>query len=72
MELAPKSHTRVPRSVVTGVVVGWILIALKCSVLPPLFLRWQIPVHPGWVVVPTLLFGGLVTLLIATHDWQKD
>lgn len=72
MELAPKSHTQAPRSVVVGVVVGWILIAIKCVVLPGLFQRWQIPIHPGWVIVPTLVFAGLVTFLIATHDWRKD
>jgi hypothetical protein len=72
MELAPKSHNHAPRSVVVGVVVGWILITLKCAMLPAVFQRWQIPIHPGWVIVPTLIFAGLVTLLIAMHDWRKD
>ncbi len=72
MELAPKSHTRVPRSIVTGIVVGWILIALKCTLLPSLFDRWHVPIHPGWVIVPTLIFGAVVTVLAATHDWQSD
>ena len=72
MDLAPKSHNAVPRSVVTGVVVGWILIAVKCTLLPSLLERWQVPVHPGWVIVPTLIFGGLVTLLVAAHDWRRD
>ncbi|MBE2212325.1 MAG: hypothetical protein IAE82_00525 [Opitutaceae bacterium] len=72
MELAPKSHGHAPRSVVAGVVVGWILIALKCTLLPGVFQHWQVPVHPGWVIVPTLVFAGLVTVLIATHDWEKE
>lgn len=72
MELAPKSHGHAPRSIVVGVVVGWILISLKCVLLPSLFQRWQVPVHPGWVIVPTLVFAGLVTVLIAMHDWQRD
>lgn len=72
MEPAPRSNAHAPRSIVVGVVVGWILIALKCVVLPDLFQRWQIPIHPGWVIVPTLVFAGLVTLLIAMHDWRKD
>lgn len=72
MDLAPESDNQIPRSVIAGVVVGWILIALKCTALPSLFDRWEVPVHPGWVIVPTLIFGGLVTVLIAMHDWRKD
>lgn len=72
MELAPKSPNHAPRSVVVAVVVGWILIAIKCVVLPGLFQRWAIPIHPGWVIVPTLIFAGLVTVLIVLHDWRKD
>jgi len=72
MELAPDSHSRAPRSIIVAVVVGWVLIALKCTLLPGLFQRWQVPVHPGWVIVPTLIFAGLVTVLIAMHDWRKD
>lgn len=72
MELAPQSHIQPPRSLITGLVVGWILIALKCSVLPSLFDRWQVPVNAGWVIIPTLIFGAVVTLLIATHDWRRD
>lgn len=72
MELAPKSHTRVPSSIVTGVVVGWILIALKCTLLPSLFDRWQVPIHPGWVIIPTLIFGAVTTVLVVTHDWESE
>jgi len=72
MDHTPNSLKSVPRSVVVGAVVGWVLIALKCSVLPLAFEHWQVPVHPGWVVIPTLVFGGLVTFLIATHDWQRE
>ncbi len=72
MDLAPKSDNQIPRPVIIGVVVGWILIALKCIVLPSIFDRWQVPVHPGWVIIPTLVFAGVVTLLIALHDWRDE
>jgi len=72
MELAPKTHGQAPRSIIVGVVVGWILIALKCTLMPTVFQHYQVPIHPGWVIVPTLIFGALVTVLIATHDWSRD
>ncbi len=72
MVVAPKPRVPAPRAVVVGVVVGWILIALKCTLLPSIFERWQVPVHPGWVIVPTLVFAALVTLIVAMHDWSRD
>ena len=44
--------------------VGWAVIIAKCLAVPWVITRWQIPVHPGWVIVPTLLFAALVTLVI--------
>lgn len=72
MDIAPKSRGHAPRSIVNGVVVGWILIALKCTLLPSAFEHWQVPIHPGWVIIPTLIFAGLVTVLVAMHDWERD
>jgi len=31
--------------------------------------HWQIPIHPGWVIVPTLIFAALVTFLVLAH-WK--
>ena len=58
-----------PRAVVVALVVGWIVITTKCLLAPALLVRWEIPVHPSWVVVPTLIFASLATVLAWTHDW---
>ncbi len=47
--------------------LGWVLIALKCVLVTWAIERWQVPVHPLWVVGPTLLFAGLVTVLWTAH-----
>lgn len=47
--------------------IGWAVIIAKCLAVPWVIARWQIPVHPGWVIVPTVLFAALVTLLVLAH-----
>ncbi len=44
--------------------VGWAVIVLKCLAVPWVIDRWQVPVQPGWVIVPTILFAALVTLVV--------
>ena len=44
--------------------VGWAVIIAKCLAVPWVIAHWQIPVHPGWVIVPTLLFAALITFLV--------
>jgi len=50
--------------------IGWAVIIAKCLAVPWVITRWQIPVHPGWVIVPTLLFAALVTLVILV--WRGE
>jgi len=40
-------------------IVGWILIALKCAATWWVIDAYRVPVHAGWVIVPTL-FAALV------------
>ena len=47
--------------------IGWALIIAKCLAVPWVINHWQIPVDPGWVIVPTLMFAALVTLLVLMH-----
>ncbi len=44
--------------------VGWALILVKCAATPWIIAHWQIPVHPGWIIGPTLGFAVLVTIVI--------
>jgi len=53
----------VPRRMRMMLEVGWAVIIAKCLAVPWVIAHWQIPVHPGWVIVPTLLFAALVTLV---------
>ncbi len=50
--------------------IGWVVIIAKCLAVPWAVSRWQVPVHPGWVIVPTLLFAALVTVVVMA--WRKD
>lgn len=72
MKALLREHGVVPRRVVLGLGIGWFVIVAKCAALPWLFARWEIPVHPGWVIVPSLIFALLVTSIVLTHDWAHD
>jgi hypothetical protein len=56
-----------PRRIRLFLEIGWIVIIAKCLAVPWVITRWQIPVNPGWVIVPTLIFAALVTLLVLRH-----
>lgn len=49
--------------------VAWILILAKCSVVWWAMTHWHVAMHPGWIVIPTLVFATLATgLWLAAHD----
>lgn len=50
------------------VAVAWIVIVAKCAVVWWAINRWNVPVHPLWVVGPTLATAAFATLLWVTHD----
>ena len=50
--------------------IGWVVIIGKCLAVPWVINHWQIPVHPAWVIVPTLLFAALVTALVLVF-WRE-
>lgn len=47
--------------------VAWLLIAVKCILVTWAIRQWDVPIHPLWIVGPTILFAGLATALWATH-----
>jgi hypothetical protein len=59
--------TALPRRARLCLEIGWAVIIAKCLAVPWLIARWQIPVHPGWVIVPTLIFAALITFLVFAH-----
>ena len=60
----------VPRRMRMMLEIGWAVIIAKCLAVPWVIAHWQIPVHPGWVIVPTLLFAALVTLVV--FAWREE
>jgi hypothetical protein len=43
--------------------IAWVVILAKCVVVTWAMNHWHVPIHPGWVVVPTLLLAAGATWL---------
>ena len=58
-------RTRAPRSRRTQriLLAGWVLIAVKSALIVWAVNRYHIPVDPMWVIVPTVVFGAVCTLI---------
>lgn len=72
MDASLTTRTQVPCGVRIGLVVGWLIITAKCLAAPWAIAHWKIPIHPGWVIIPTVMAAVLITILVATHDWSSD
>lgn len=49
------------------IIAGWVLIIAKCVALWWLIDAYQVPIHPMWLVGPTVAFGLLAT---AVYIWR--
>ena len=60
-----KSHPREHRSRRSErvLVAGWVLIAIKCVLVWWVIRAYEVPVHPGWVILPTIGAAGVCTWL---------
>ncbi len=56
-----------PRRMRWFMAVAWMVIAVKCLLVWWAIGHWNVPVHPLWVIAPTLLFAALVTGLWLVH-----
>jgi hypothetical protein len=45
-------------------VLAWVLIIAKCLAVPWAIEHWSVPIHAAWVILPTLIFAGVVTALV--------
>ena len=43
--------------------IAWVIILLKCVLVAWAINHWNVPIHAAWVIIPTLVFAGVVTLL---------
>lgn len=47
--------------------IAWALIAAKCVLVWWAIGHWNVPIHPLWIVGPTVAFAALATGLWLTH-----
>lgn len=52
----------------TWLMIGWAAIAAKCVAVWWLIEKYRVPIHPLWLVGPTILFGLLAT---SVYMWRK-
>lgn len=46
----------------------WLAILVKCVLVWWAMVHWHVPFHPAWIVLPTLLFALLATVLWVGAD----
>lgn len=68
MKVFGRSHT--PESIWLWLSLGWMVIIVKCLMVPWVIQTWHIPIGPFWVIIPTLIFAVVVTALVLTR-WNR-
>lgn len=63
-------HPREPRSrrAERVLVAGWVLVLAKCVLLHWTIRAYAVPIHPWWLIGPTLAFAALCTWVY----WRRD
>ncbi len=56
------------RKVERLLILCWAVIAVKSVAVLWLFDRYHIPINPLWVIVPTVIFASLITVVY----WLRD
>lgn len=67
MQALTLTFVRLPRRTRLYLEIGWLLVIAKCLATPWIVDHYQIPFGPGWVIIPTLAFAALVTLVVLVH-----
>ena len=47
--------------------LGWMVIGVKCVLVTFAIEHWHLPVHPLWVIGPTLFLAAFATFLYVSH-----
>jgi hypothetical protein len=50
------------------VVVGWTLILTKCALASFAISHWNVPVDPGYIWWPSVIFGAVCTFLYLRRE----
>lgn len=56
-------HTETDRRTERLLLICWIVIALKCALVAWAVPHYHVPFSPLWVIVPTLVFAVIVTVV---------
>ncbi len=56
-------HPREPRNRRSELIlaIGWLLVLIKCVVVWWACQTYSVPIHPGWIIIPTLIGAALCT-----------
>jgi hypothetical protein len=56
-----------PRPVTRWLMVFWVIILIKCAVVGWIYSTATTPppIGAAWVIIPTLIFAGLVSVILA-------
>jgi hypothetical protein len=70
IKTAPATQPREPRSPLAEkwILAGWVLILLKCTGVWWAINTYNVPLHPMWLVGPTIGFAALATALYIWRD----
>jgi hypothetical protein len=47
--------------------IAWVAILIKCVIVTWAVEHWHMPFHASWVVVPTLAFAALASVVWLLH-----
>ena len=50
------------------ILAGWLLIVIKCFAILWAINYWAVPIHPYWIIVPTILMAAFGT---AVYCWRS-
>lgn len=63
---------QLPARMLWFMAAAWVLILAKCTAVWWAIGHWQVPIHPAWVIAPTLLLAAVATGLWAAHYGERD
>lgn len=67
-EVTIKERRQSNRAMERLILAGWAVIIVKCFVVAWAIDHYAIPVHSGWVIVPTLFMAAICTALYYWKD----
>ena len=67
-ESAPPARETRSRRSEQWIIWGWVLIAAKCAAVWWACHAYPVPIHPLWLIIPTVVFGLLATALYIWRD----